>query len=141
MQHVDFHWFDTRPLHTQAFHWFSWPPLTLMFHPFCQWANHVFSIMSTWQQQKTVVILAPSCNLDVYINYFYNQLTHTLLEVCVCVCIGMCAYTSSFYVSECDFSVSFLYKVGATHYMLVRVHVCVHACRYAYMCVNTWNQY
>lgn len=39
-----------------------------------------------------MVILAPSCNLDVYINYCYNQLTYTLLEVCVCAhaCVAMC---------------------------------------------------
>lgn len=42
-----------------------------------QQRDQVFFIMSTWQRSNTVVILAPSCNLDVYINYCYNQLTHT----------------------------------------------------------------
>lgn len=34
-----------------------------------------------------MVILAPSCNLDVYINYCYNQLTHTHYWKCVCACV------------------------------------------------------
>lgn len=85
-------------------------PLTPMFHPFCQWADHVFSIRSTWQRWNTGVILAPSCNLDVYINYFYNQLTHT--HTLYWKCVGMCACVLFF--SECVFLCLFcVCKVGA----------------------------
>lgn len=143
-------------MHTRLFHWFGWAPMTLMFHPPRQWTNHVFFIMSTWQRSKTVVIFAPSCNLDVYINYFYNQLAHTLLEVCVCVrAYVFYFYTSSFSCAvactfslwlSLSFSASFLCKVGAIHHRL-DMCVCVHASPCAcmqtciYVCVHTWNQY
>ena len=109
-----------------------------------------------------MVILAPSCNLDVYINYCYNQLTHTLLEVCVCVCACVHMFVLFIFLFfffffchgfhiHCVFlfvslSPAFLCKVGAIHHRL-RVCACVHmricvsmqAC--ICVCVHTWNQY
>ena len=95
-----------------------------------------------------MVILAPSCNLDVYINYCYNQLTHTLLEVCVCACVCMCAYVCSFYISFFFFFFSAMAFTSTACFSLslslplfcVRWEQfttgCVCVCAHVHMCVH-----
>lgn len=119
-------------------------PLTPMFHPFCQWADHVFSIRSTWQRWNTAVILAPSCNLDVYINYFYNQLTHTHYWKCV----GMCARARVLCFSKCVFLCLLFFlvcKVGAIYRRFgayVNRYTAHRACaQCSHVRVPIWNQY
>lgn len=125
----------------QAFHWLGRSPLTPMFHPSCQWADHVFSIRLTWQRRNTGVILAPSCNLDVYINYFYNQLTHTHYWKC----IGMRTCACVLFFSECVFLCLFFLvcKVGAIYCRFWGVCGCVcgSPCMRSLVRVPIWNQY
>lgn len=72
---------DTRHFHTRRpFIGLIWQPAALLFHLRGRRANQLFFIRSTWQRSNTAVILAPSGNLDVYINYCYNQLTHRELQ-------------------------------------------------------------
>lgn len=133
-----------------------------------QQRDQVFFIMSTWQRSNTVVILAPSCNLDVYINYCYNQLTHTHSHTRTLTHSFVCSfYIFPFYCRGVQFSVppsvsvslsrSFSLTLSlsfffSSSFLCVRreqlttdFNASVCMCAFTYMqtcvcvCVHTWN--